>query len=88
MWLRWATAVSAFLDEEGRTAGCVLGYVGLFHTGSQGYVTAQVGTSERAGSSAQCVVGILWFIESSAGGASDYQMDSCGLVGSCFGIFV
>ena len=32
----WATAVSTFLDEECRTAGCALGYVGLFHTGSQG----------------------------------------------------
>ena len=53
----------AFLDEEGRTAGCALGYVGLFHTGSQGCVTAQVGTSDRAGGSVQCVVGILWFVE-------------------------
>ena len=45
-------------------------------------------TSERAGGSVQCIVGILWFVESAAGGASDRQMDSCGLVGSCFGIFV
>ena len=45
-------------------------------------MTAEVGTSERAGGSVQCRVGILWFVESAAGGASDHQMDSCGVHGA------
>ena len=75
-----ASAESVCLGVGGRTAGCALGSVGLFHMGSLECATAPGDTCGHAVGSDRFVAGRWWSAGDVVDGASDHQMDGCVVV--------
>ena len=65
---------SWFLCTGNKAAGCALGFVGLFCTGSMVRATGQGGTDGNTDATVQYKGGRWWSVGSVAGYASGHQM--------------